>query len=421
MMKVNRKQDAARILRSVFCLLSLAGCTTKSSRGLINQTPTGQPLSPQEVKQVMESIETQSFEFELKFSKIGLRGDHLKGKFKGVKTDDKVKIDGSWKFNSTIEKLSAIGIADDEYRWINNKWEKRDRTQETQPVSYLRMVCSIGEYKFKEASQNPVEKYGHFIYEFKPNLLFMCPNLTEAYGEVWINIMSRLPEKVVAKGKLKCHSDPERSKVEESQIQWEFKFKNIGGEFEIIDPLAKTQTIKIIAKEETKTVAKILKERFELYGFTNVKYKILGDCITLKLISQNISTSLIQTLLQPGKLGLYQIAYPNQPVYQLSKGACGKEVHFVRRDSTKPVLLREKLPHKLMDTNFKLGALGSSLIELTFDEDLPSNTMIGIMVDGELIEVLPEVWGKTIEINNNKETWVKIKYPLPYKICSARL
>ncbi|MCK4353203.1 hypothetical protein KAW65_07345 [candidate division WOR-3 bacterium] len=407
-------------LFSVFCSLFICSCaqTRLPPVGRESTEKPIQPLNPQEVKQSIDRLISQNFEFRLEFSK-----PEVKGTFKGEKVNDRVKIEGCWKFGSRFaeaparqaekEKFKAIGIGDREYRWIHGKWKAQERTSETRPISFLSLVLAVEEYKFKNI------KNGFLIYEFKPNLLFMSPTAFEAQGELWINQKSELPEKVIV-------TQPASPSDDKEELFWKFEAKNIGKPIKILNPLAKIQALKITAVQETtmqefQKIAQILTKRFKLYGFKDVKYKFKKDFVTLYFSSsfllEDSLYQLVNKLTQIGKIELYKAEYPKQPVYEL------KEVWFVNNDSTKPILLKEKLSYpdsigtgKLIDVDFKPGAFGSHTIELTFDKDLPQKTIIVLVVDDKVLKLFPEVWGKTLELTGDKETYLKIKFPLPCKV-----
>ncbi len=334
-----------------------------------------EPFSPEEVKECIARLGRQNFEFEIRFAKPG-----MSGKFKGVTIKGDAKVNGFWEFDGKREQINVIGISEKEYKW-EGEWEEVARTNLSNPVATLELVCSIGEWKFKESAGES------FIYEFKPNLLFMDPRLTETKGVIWIDAETKVPEKILA---------------EAENIKWEFEIKSIGEEYEISNPSAKKKKIEVVASCKSLEVAQILKERFELYGFNRVEYKLKGNTITLLFLAQRGPESLIKTLLEPGNLELYKADYTS---------GSDESGHFVCGDPTKPVVLKEKLQQELVDISFESG-----FIELTFNKELPKGKSIAVVIDNEVIGFVPEVWGKEIKIEGDRESWIKIKFPLPCQL-----
>ncbi|MCK4306703.1 hypothetical protein KAW50_00590 [candidate division WOR-3 bacterium] len=353
----------------IYCLL-IGGCVSRSVERSV------EPFSPKEIKECITRLEEQSFEFEIRFAKPGTSGN-----FKGVAIKGNAKVNGFWEFDGKREKVKVIGIGEKEYKWENRKWQEGSRTNMSNPVATLELVCSVGEWRFKELEEKS------FIYDFKPNLLFMDPRLIETKGLIWIDAETKVPEKILA---------------ETENIRWEFEIKSIGEEYEILNPSAKKKKIEVVASCKSLRVAQILKERFELYWFNRVEYKLKGNTITLSFLAQMCPESLIKTLLEPGNLELYKADYTS---------GSDESRHFVCGDPTKPVVLKEKLQQELVDISFEGG-----FMEFTFDKELPEGKSIAVMVDNKIIGFVPEVWGKEIKIEGDRDDWIKIKFPLPCQL-----
>ncbi len=369
----NSRLEIFCLLSALYCLLS-GGCLIQSVERSVEL------FSPEEVKECIARLGEQNFEFEIRLEKPGVNGN-----FKGIVSKGDARIEGVWEFDGKREQVNVIGIGEKEYKWENGKWNEGSRTNISNPVATLELVCSIGQWEFKKLEGKS------FIYKFKPNLFFMDPGLIKSEGLIWINTESRFPEKAVAEGE---------------NIKWEFLVKNIGMESHILNPLAKEQRIKVSVEapsfEELQRVAQILKKRFEIHRFNQVAYKLKRNKIVLSFLTQPASESLIEPLLEPGELELYKAGYAH---------SSEESSYFVRGDPTNPVILKEKLKQELVCADFEAG-----FIELTFDKKLPEGEAIAVVVDNEVIEFIPEVWGKRIKIEGDKETWIKIKFPLPCKL-----
>jgi len=373
---------------SCIFIIILLGCTSKHIE------PPVLPMKLEDVEISVAEFLEKSFEFEMKFhSETGLEGN-----FKGKREGDRVRITGVWKFAEAREEIDAVGIGDKEYRYEEGKWIEKERPSETRPAFLLQTVLSLGGYRFKSVEDN------FLIYEFDANLLFMSPKLLEASGELWINSQNKIPEKIIARS---------------NGYYWEFRAWNTGKEFKITSPLAQQRKLKLRTSGDLDTLAKLLKARFEIYGFSSVHCDLKENEITLGFMSETLPQTEIQCLLEPGNLELYTAVYPKQPVYELVAAKRNTvKLCFVYGDSTKPVILKEKLSQQLIATDFAIGALSKPVIELIFNEDLPTETMVAVIIDGEVIELFPKVWGKKLEISGNKKTWIKIKFPLtaPIKV-----
>lgn len=361
--------------------LTLLGCVSKDI------APPIEPLSPDEVSQSINKLANQSFEFTIKFNKPSLKGD-----FRGITSEGKAKVEGIWEFDGDREKFVGIGIGENEYKFENGKWEVRQRTQNTDPIATLKLVCSMGGYRFKGIEGD------NFLYEFDSNLLFMAPQLFDitTRGLLWLNTKTGLPQKVIA---------------EADNIEWKFEVQSIGEKYEIVNPLATIHRLEIISgtncDASTQTIADILKHRFELYGFSGVKYEIKKSSIFLEFLNEtkNHLQDLIHRLTQPGKIELKKATY--------ATGNSGA-LRFVGNDPTKPVFLGESIECSLTNINFQPGV--KSVIELVFDKNLPEDWHIAVVVDGEVITVVPKAWGNKFAIEGDKLTWIKIKLHLPCKI-----
>ncbi len=356
----------------LFYLLS-EGCASRSVEF------SRKPFLSEEVKKCIENLGEQSFEFENKLEK-----PRMKGKFKGITNKGDAKVDGFWEFDGKREKVKIVGIGEKEYKWENKKWNKGARTNLSNPMATLKLVCSVEEWKFEKL------KGETYIYSFNPNLFFMDPRLTETKGLIWINAKSRIIEKIVAEAG--------------TSVKWEFEVKSIDKKYEIENPLARKREITLTVNADItvvsiKSMAEILKERFELYGFNQVGYKLRKrNIIILSFSAQNVSDTLIEALLETGNFELYQANYVNS-----SKEA----EYFVCEDPTKPIVLKTKLKQKLVNASFDNG-----IIDFVFDKELPEGESIAVMVDNKAIGFIPEIWGEKIKVEGDKETWIKIKLPL---------
>ncbi|MBI4722928.1 MAG: hypothetical protein HY769_08065 [Candidatus Stahlbacteria bacterium] len=401
-------------------------CSIIFTLGCVSKTiisPALEPPSPDEVHQSIGRLAGQSFEFGIEFHKPG-----VKGKFKGINIDGKTKVEGVWKFveakqksrlsrfsggfggDDSEEKFSGIGILDKEYKLENKEWKISQRTLNTDPINTLELVCSMKGYKFKCIES------GSFVYEFRANILFIDPRLFNdtTYGTIWVDTKTCLPQKVGKKKK---------------NIKWEFEVQSIvgnpvknpaaggaaggtesrGGEYKIINPLMTMHKIELtISDTLIQSVAEILKQRFELYGAEEVKYKLSENILTIECLAESLDNGVIQSLIQQGFLELYRATY--------SHSSNEKGVYFVNGNPTEPVLLGEKIECKLVDATFQpevLGVHSNSMIELNFEEELPKEQLIAVMVDDEVIGIIPKVWGKSFKIAGNRLVWIKIKLPLP--------
>ncbi len=363
-------------------ILIILGCVSNSK-----YNHTTDPLSPDEVSQSIGRLAGQSFEFGIEFHKPG-----VKGKFKGINTDGKTKVEGVWKFDDEEEEFNGIGIGNKEYKLENNEWKISQRTLNTDPIGTLELVCSMKGYTFK------CIEHRSFVYEFRANILFIDPRLFNDTipATIWVDTKTGLPQKVV---------------VEDKNIRWEFEVKSIGGEYKIINPLMTMHRVELTTFDTLiQSVAEILEQRFELYGVNEVKYKLSNGLITIECLAESLTDGLIQSLIQQGKVELYRATYPHSPIYELTG------IHFVNGNPTEPVLLGEKIECKLVETIFLpeiLGVHSNSIIELNFEEELPKEQIIAVMVDNEVIGLVPKAWGNRLKIECDRLVWIKIKLPLP--------
>jgi hypothetical protein len=369
-------------------VILVCGCASKTV------APPVEPLSPEEVAECIDRLADQNIEFAIKFEK-----SELKGTLTGVAAGKKAKVKGTWEFNGSRENFTSIGIGDKEYKLEDGEWKTSQRTHYTDPISALKLVCSLGNYRFKGMEG------GRFVYQFDSNLLFMDPTLLDdtTSGMLWINANTKLPEKVIA-------YSGEVQKLGAETVKWEFEVKGIGREHEITNPLGTVQRIEITSSTELESIAEILKQRFESFGFDGVKYDLRKGSFFLEFLSESSNPPLIRELTRPGKIKLYKAAYSKGTGYEF------EEIFFICDNPTKPIFLVRGMDCSLVSADFNARSVGSSTIEFTFDRDLPEGQLMAIVMDGEVIGSAPNTWSKKLKIEGTRVTWIKAKHPLPCEV-----
>lgn len=339
------------------------------------------PPAPETVLDIIDSLSLKSFDFNINFE-----NPNVKSASRGIFTEGRVKVKGWRKFENSKESIDAVGIDETEYKKEKGKWIEGTRTYDTQPVELLKIICKEGEPEFSET------RNGFFIYKFTPNLLFIDPSLMEnpkaAEGEIWINGESLLPDKILTKSKTS---------------KWNMELKNFGKKINILNPGTKSQKIRIHIKKDAYKITRLLKQRLESCGIDG-EFRLNGKEIILEFYLEN---AFQKELIQQGKLELYAAEYPKQSIYDT------KGVRFVLGDSTKPVLLRDKIINNLVNCSIDDYEKDKSNINLEFEKDLPETTKIAVVVDNEIIGLIPQTWGKSLKIKCTKEIAVKIKFPFP--------
>jgi hypothetical protein len=366
----------------------VCGCASRTL------SPPVEPLSPEEIAQCIDRLADQNVKFAIKFEK-----PELKGSLTGMVVNKRARVKGTWEFNGSRENFTSIGIGEKEYRLEGGQWKTSQRTHYTDPISALKLVCSLGNYEFKGME-------GHlFVYEFESNLLFMDPTLLGAAtcGTLWINAKTRLPEKVIA------HTGGTQ-KSGTGTVEWAFEVKGSCQGCEIVSPMATVRRIEIVASEGLQDIAEILKQRFELFGFDGVKYDLQNGSLFLEFLSELSDPDLIRELTGPGKTELYEAAYTKGTGYEF------EELFFIRNNPTKPIFLVRRIDCSLVSANFEARTVGSSTIEFTFDRKLPEGRLTAIVMDGEVIGSVPKAWGSNLRIEGTRVTWIKAKHPLPCEV-----
>lgn len=390
----------------LFLAVVLTGCAPRS-KGLGKGTVPDASFAESAVAGI-DSLLGYVFSWEFGRKQMGMI-PRMSGALKGrVGVPDRIHIEGAWGAGTATERVDIFSIEGREYTFDRQteSWKRGSSGLFLNPHEHLKLVLSFGEFSFAEHGSCGGEDC--YVFSFKPNVYFLDPvETSEPAGKVWISVKRQIPLRV-------------RITAKKNQLSWDMKLSKINSFADLNVPFKDiTFNVPSLANEDDRET---IVGRFLYLGFEEPAVERNDGGTVFSVKAENLSDTLIESMLKRGTVELFLGVWPSHPIYVLREDTAllhkeygeNARLLFERGVITKPIISTDRILTRdaFQEYELKNDLLGAySLYAIVSQEARDSLSTVVANKRDEPVVVLVD--GYPLLISNIRDAWiVELRIPL---------